>query len=186
MLIKSKLENIFKGKLEIIKVIPSYLIDYVNVLDIDFEAHRLVTISGVVLHHGNPLFGVTLNGGELGEQTTDNNGRFSFGPVREGTAFEIRVSMQDLEFVTDKLSGTAQDNVELEFSTLITFSIGGRVVYRGEPVANVEIDGGPLGKAWTDDDGWYKFNKVSPNTEFELKPSKKGFEFKRRIIKIAA
>lgn len=36
MLTKSKLENIFKGKLEIIKVIPSYLIDYVNVLDIDF------------------------------------------------------------------------------------------------------------------------------------------------------
>ena len=35
MLIKSKLENIFKGKLEIIKVIPSYLIDYINVLDID-------------------------------------------------------------------------------------------------------------------------------------------------------
>ena len=26
----------FKGKLEIIKVIPSYLIDYINVLDIDF------------------------------------------------------------------------------------------------------------------------------------------------------
>ncbi len=36
MLIKSKLENIFKGRLEIIKVIPSYLIDYINVLDIDF------------------------------------------------------------------------------------------------------------------------------------------------------
>nr|WP_317331395.1 PTS sugar transporter subunit IIA [uncultured Romboutsia sp.] len=36
MLIKSKLENIFKGRLEIIKVIPSYLIDYVNILDIDF------------------------------------------------------------------------------------------------------------------------------------------------------
>ncbi len=36
MLIKSKLENIFKGRLEIIKVIPSYLVDYVNVLDIDF------------------------------------------------------------------------------------------------------------------------------------------------------
>ena len=36
MLIKSKLENIFKGKLEIIKVIPSYLIDYINALDIDF------------------------------------------------------------------------------------------------------------------------------------------------------
>lgn len=36
MLIKSKLENIFKERLEIIKVIPSYLVDYINVLDIDF------------------------------------------------------------------------------------------------------------------------------------------------------
>lgn len=36
MLIKSKLENIFKNRLEITKVIPSYLIEYVNVLDIDF------------------------------------------------------------------------------------------------------------------------------------------------------
>lgn len=36
MVIKSKLENIFKERLEIIKVIPLYLVDYVNILDIDF------------------------------------------------------------------------------------------------------------------------------------------------------
>lgn len=36
MLLKSKLENIFKGRLKIIKVIPLYLIEYINVLDIDF------------------------------------------------------------------------------------------------------------------------------------------------------
>ncbi len=36
MLIKSKLENIFKEKLEIIKIIPSYLADYINAIDIDF------------------------------------------------------------------------------------------------------------------------------------------------------
>lgn len=36
MLIKSKLENIFKERIEIVKVIPSYLIDYIKVLDIDF------------------------------------------------------------------------------------------------------------------------------------------------------
>ena len=36
MLIKSKLENIFKERLEIIRVIPSYLIEYINILDIDF------------------------------------------------------------------------------------------------------------------------------------------------------
>ncbi|RDY25877.1 PRD domain-containing protein [Romboutsia weinsteinii] len=36
MLIKSKLEIIFREKLEIIKVIPSYLVDYINVMDVDF------------------------------------------------------------------------------------------------------------------------------------------------------
>lgn len=36
MLIKSKLENIFKEKLKITKVIPAYLAPYINVLDIDF------------------------------------------------------------------------------------------------------------------------------------------------------
>lgn len=36
MLIKAKLEAKFDKKLEILKVIPSYLIDYVKVLDIDF------------------------------------------------------------------------------------------------------------------------------------------------------
>lgn len=36
MLIKAKLENIFKEKLEIIKIIPSYLVDYISAIDIDF------------------------------------------------------------------------------------------------------------------------------------------------------
>lgn len=36
MLIKSKLENIFKEKLKIVKVIPAYLAPYINALDIDF------------------------------------------------------------------------------------------------------------------------------------------------------
>ena len=36
MLIKSKLENLFYNKIEIVKVIPAYLIDYINVIDVDF------------------------------------------------------------------------------------------------------------------------------------------------------
>ncbi len=36
MLIKSKLETIFKEKLKIVKVIPAYLAPYINALDIDF------------------------------------------------------------------------------------------------------------------------------------------------------
>ena len=36
MLIESKLENLFYNKIEIVKVIPAYLIDYINVIDVDF------------------------------------------------------------------------------------------------------------------------------------------------------
>ena len=36
MLLKAKLENIFREKLEIVKIIPSYLVDYINVIDVDF------------------------------------------------------------------------------------------------------------------------------------------------------
>lgn len=36
MLIKNKLEYLFEDKLEIVKIIPAYLIDYVNALEVDF------------------------------------------------------------------------------------------------------------------------------------------------------
>lgn len=36
MLLKAKLENIFKDKLEIVKIIPSYLVDYINAMNVDF------------------------------------------------------------------------------------------------------------------------------------------------------
>lgn len=36
MLIKSKLENIFRQKLEILKIIPAYLVDYINAMEVDF------------------------------------------------------------------------------------------------------------------------------------------------------
>lgn len=36
MLIKAKLENIFKEKLEILKIIPLYLVEYIKVIDVDF------------------------------------------------------------------------------------------------------------------------------------------------------
>lgn len=36
MLIKSKLENIFKEKIEILKIMPAYLVDYINAMEVDF------------------------------------------------------------------------------------------------------------------------------------------------------
>lgn len=36
MLIKSKLENVFKDNLQIVKIIPSYLVEYINAIEVDF------------------------------------------------------------------------------------------------------------------------------------------------------
>ena len=36
MLVKNKLEYLFEGKIEIVKIIPAYLIDYINVMEVDF------------------------------------------------------------------------------------------------------------------------------------------------------
>lgn len=36
MLIKNKLEYLFEDKIEIVKIIPAYLIDYINALEVDF------------------------------------------------------------------------------------------------------------------------------------------------------
>lgn len=36
MLINTKVQQLFKDKIKIVKIIPSYLIDYINPLEIDF------------------------------------------------------------------------------------------------------------------------------------------------------
>ncbi|MDO5010088.1 MAG: PTS sugar transporter subunit IIA [Intestinibacter bartlettii] len=36
MLVKNKLEYLFEGKIEIVKIIPAYLIDYINAMEVDF------------------------------------------------------------------------------------------------------------------------------------------------------
>lgn len=36
MLINTKIQQLFKGRIEVIKIIPSYLIDYINYLEVDF------------------------------------------------------------------------------------------------------------------------------------------------------
>lgn len=56
MLIKAKLEAKFDKKIEILKVIPSYLIDYVKVLDVDFIIATVpVNIEGIPVINVSPF-----------------------------------------------------------------------------------------------------------------------------------
>lgn len=56
MLIKSKLENIFKDKLEILKVIPSYLVDFINVIEVDFIISTVnLELQGIPIINISPM-----------------------------------------------------------------------------------------------------------------------------------
>lgn len=56
MLIKAKLEAKFDKKIEILKVIPSYLIDYVKVLDVDFIIATVpINIKGIPVINVSPF-----------------------------------------------------------------------------------------------------------------------------------
>lgn len=57
--------------------------------EITFEALQLFTVRGKVTHHGKPLEGVAIDGGNLGQTTTGPDGTYSFADVPENTEFTI-------------------------------------------------------------------------------------------------
>ena len=69
-----------------------------SLVDIDFSALRLVTLSGTVRYKGKPLSGVDIDGGPLGRAQTGTDGRFSFTEVLEGTEYKLRVQKKGFSF----------------------------------------------------------------------------------------
>ena len=57
--------------------------------EILFHATELFTISGTIVHKGESLAGVEVDGGALGTTTTYGDGRYEFTDVAEGTEFSI-------------------------------------------------------------------------------------------------
>jgi hypothetical protein len=54
-----------------------------------FQAVKLVTLKGTVCHQGQPMPGVKIDGGKLGQRVTGRDGKYQFIGVPEGSSFRL-------------------------------------------------------------------------------------------------
>ncbi len=147
-------------------------------LTIDAVAHQLFSVKGTVTHKGKPLQGVTILSSELGSRTTGADGKYSYDNIREGSSFKLAATKEKFVFEGAASSGKVGTSDAIsDFTAKELFSIRGRVMHRGVPMAGVEVDGGELGKTTTGGDGYYVFENVPEDGKHLLTASKDGYVF---------
>ena len=136
-------------------------------------------VTGVVVDgSGRPVPGVTVDGGVLGTTTTDLSGRFTLGPIPFGSSYTITISRPGFSFTAPTLTGIAGETPAPSFSgTVVTHTLSGTVTLRGQPLANVQVDGGRFGMTVTDAHGGYSFAAVPEGAAYVIRPFKTGFTF---------
>lgn len=138
-------------------------------------------ITGTVTSGGAPLSDVTVNGGALGNRTTNAMGTFSFLNIPNNTPYALSFSKQGYTFTPPGYTGTISGaHVQANSSaTPILYTISGTVTNAdtGAPVSGVSVQGGPLGNRTTNASGQYSFNNISSGTEFSLHVSKNNYRF---------
>ena len=169
---------------------PGFIFEYENNagvvnhdVAITIRATQLFSIRGTVLHRGKPLSGVKVDAVQLGSVTTGEDGSFVFASVPEGKEYRLTASKSGFLVETPMVQGrVGGGDVQQNFSVRQLFTISGRVTHKGAGLAGAEIDGGPLGKTTTDDDGVYRFEDVAEGSEYTITARKDGFVFSRQGV----
>jgi pSer/pThr/pTyr-binding forkhead associated (FHA) protein len=152
-----------------------------DVLELDFEAAALYGVRAKVLHKGAPLEGVEISDPVFGSKTTDSQGQIVFDDIEEDTAYKLSATKEKFIFETESAEGTIRDDhVEIVFNARELFTIKGSVRHKGKPLADVEVDGGPLGTTRTDADGVYRFENAPEGEEYSIKVKKPKFAIRKK------
>lgn len=147
-------------------------------LRVDFQATRLLAISGRVLHKNQGLAGVVIDGGPLGQTFSDENGSFIFDGVRDATAYDLVAQKDRYRFSSQNSKGTLRgEHVEITFAGTQLLRVSGRVLHKGQPLVDVEVESIEYGKVRTDNQGRYSFDDIPEGTQLNLKVKKSGFIF---------
>lgn len=154
-------------------------VNVVNIEDFDLEATKLIPIKGTVFHRGQPLSGVTIDGGEFGKTQTLADGSFHFSIVPEGTKYKVEANKEGYIINCQSPEGVASESSSVEFFATKLLSISGRVVHQGKAIEGVEIDCGRFGNITTDEDGCYIIKNVPEETEISIVAKKDGYIFKK-------
>ncbi|MCB0328256.1 MAG: FHA domain-containing protein [Bdellovibrionales bacterium] len=147
-----------------------------DITDLHFSVIKLLTLEGVVTHQGKPLPGVVVSAGELGESVTDERGRFLFARIPAGTAYNLKFEKRPFRFETESdVSGELLENICFLVRATRLCTISGKIESNGNPVPDILVCGGKLGKARTDRDGIYRFENIPEGTSYSLTPELEGY-----------
>ena len=150
-----------------------------EVVEINFEALALFNIYGSVKRNGIPVEEVKIDGGVIGSTETKSDGTFEFKNIPEGSKFQINASKDGFQIAAAGLTeGEIAGDLNLDFNALKLVTIKGIITNKGNPLSEVIIDAGTLGKTVTGPDGSYTFRDVPEGTPYTLKVEKAGFKIK--------
>lgn len=144
----------------------------------EIVAHKLHTLRGRVLHKDKPLADVRVASAELGIRITNSNGEFSFGQLREGTSYALAAQRDKFAFDVTGSTGVLEKDETISFEARELFSLRGRIVHRGVPLAHVQVECLNVGHTTTDDSGYYEFPNLPEGAAYTLRASKDGFVFR--------
>lgn len=128
------------------------------------------TISGTVTVGGNPLSGVSIDGGGLGFTTTAANGSYSFANVPHGTNYTLTPGLAGYTFsaaATGNLTGAAVHNFIGTLDAPATSNVIGTIEQNGTPVSGATVTLVTSGKTLTivtGANGGYSFSNVTPGS----------------------
>ena len=146
-----------------------------------FTAKKLFTVSGLAMHRDNPLPGVRIKDRDGNERLTDESGRVEFGRICEGSPYELSAEHNDYIFESEHTAGMIDnEHVAISFRARKLITITGRVMHKGAPLAEVQVDGGVLGQTTTGEDGVYRFERVPEGTDFKITLHKPGYSLGRK------
>ena len=142
------------------------------------------TISGNVTTTGNPLVGVTMDGGEWGLRTTNPSGHYSYIFSPSGS-YKIRPVKYGYSFTPAEVTGNTSTNATYDFTATVlpTHTISGQVRFDGSPLSGVTVTGsGDIGVTITDASGNFSFEGVPQGLGYIIKLSKPGYAFSPSTI----
>jgi hypothetical protein len=158
-------------------------------IDADFTGSPTYNIGGQVLVGTSPLSGVTvaLTGTRAATATTDLNGNYKFANLPSGGNYTVTPSKTNYTFTpaSRTYSALGANQAAANFAaTLKTYTIGGKVLEGGNPLAGVTVtlsSPSPAGfsprTATTSSSGTYSFPNLPAGRTYNVKPAKLSYVF---------
>ncbi|MDD2943065.1 MAG: M12 family metallo-peptidase, partial [bacterium] len=135
-----------------------------------FKSVTTYGISGAISLSGQPLSGVSINGGAIGSTTSNGSGNYSFSGLANGSNYTLTPSRYGYTFTPSSASGTiSAANATHNFTaTKVNYTLSGRVTISGTGLGGLTINGGALGTTTTNGSGNYSFGSVPYLTAYNI------------------